>query len=171
MDEWQARRRAEWAARVEASLAKCDEALIDAEIKREQRWQRGEPEVKAAPPAERTAPVQPMYRRTGLPRDWHAEQKWVEQIIAQEIAAYNAKLVDAVGFAIAHERRDYDAELAKLRAEVEALRASLQREDAIDGRGVSRLEALVGRLEAIDIRLRRVAGDDDLIDITPAKPH
>lgn len=165
-----AQRFAEWKERTEATLAKADQALLDAERRQAERaspWAEP-PDPGQRPDAATCGPVPPLRRPANVPRDWGAEQKWIEQILDRRLSGF----WDQIGAALAEvarieEREHWGPELKKLRAEVAELRSKLQREDGM-GHGIQRLEAMVSRLEEVDRRMRRVAGqgdDDDVTDV------
>ena len=179
-------RAAEAMARSEAAFAAVDEMNQTLAERRRLREERGEPVWRSPEPLDprmRTSgaqnrpvvdPPHPMHRPAGAPRNWIAEAAWIREICSQQLKAFGEEFAAGAGQVIGETARSIEKEVAALRADLDAVKAELRRDDEL-GRGIQRLERLTDRLEQIDRRVSEREDDlivDELIvDVTPAKPH
>jgi hypothetical protein len=111
-------------------------------------WQAPEPDPIAHP-----------FTRPPRARDWHGEQRWIEQIIAARLAAWP----DAIGQAIAKTttalRREFEQQIEVLRTEVFEECLKTIREVSTQGleARLAKLDLLLERLEHSDDELARAA--------------
>jgi hypothetical protein len=118
---------------------------------RRSRPYRGETEFPAhdtgpAPSPRQAAPA------AAAPRDWAAEERWVEGIVERRLAV----LVEAFGQVIAHERATTREAISELR------RVLAQGEHEGLSQGLARIEQMLSRLDYSGVVLADRAAPSDL---------
>jgi hypothetical protein len=157
--------------RIDRALEGYQETVEDLARRRAESRQHASASPRVVtPPKPASATVEPLahpvQRSAGAPRDWTAEQRWVELIIDAKLAPWP----DGIGEALGEERRalrqEFEAKLATVKAElvrdftqrIEDMRASFRTalagdEDQLMKR-LERIDALIDRWSRVDLALR-----------------